>query len=77
MVRDAVIAVRGDRLSLARTLWRNADGFEIPQLSIGELDAEGRCSALVSFDDDALDAAMAELDARYRAGEGAELFDRR
>ncbi len=40
-------------------------------LTVTEVDAGGRISALVIFDPDDLDAAVSELDARYMAGEGA------
>ena len=38
---------------------------------MNEVDTEGVCLAIVVFDFDDLDGAMAELDARYLAGEGA------
>ena len=40
-------------------------------LNIIEIDADGRIVAGVLFDADDLDAAFAELDARYLAGEAA------
>ncbi len=40
-------------------------------LSIAEIDADERIAALVTFDPDDIDAAFAELDARYLAGEAA------
>ena len=40
-------------------------------LSILEINADERMTALIAFDLDDLDAAIAELDARYLAGEAA------
>ncbi len=40
-------------------------------LSIVEIDADDRLVAAVLFDDDDIDAAFEELDARYLAGEAA------
>ena len=40
-------------------------------LGIVEIDADERIAALVVFDLDDFDAAIAELDARYLAGEAA------
>ena len=40
-------------------------------LSIVEIDADERIGAVVMFDLDDFDAAIAELDARYLAGEAA------
>src|SRR5262249_19784757 len=72
---DQVLATRGDRLALLRSIWRGADGdsgpIEIPWLSVLEVDEGGEPAEWVTFDPDALDAAYAELDARYLAGEAA------
>ena len=65
-----VVAVRGDRLSLARMVWRTEADDEIAQLTLCEVGPDGRCTALVTVDDDRLDDAIAELDDRYLAGEG-------
>ena len=65
-----VIAVRGERLALSRMVTRTAAGDESARLSANELDADGRMVRSVLFDDDDLLAALAELDARYLAGEG-------
>ena len=65
------IAVRGDRLELSRVTMRSAEGYELVFLSIIEIDESGRVRGTTSFDEDALEAAVAELDARYVAGEGA------
>jgi class 3 adenylate cyclase len=70
-----VLATRGDRLGLARVSWKGSDlaigPSEIDWLLLIEVDARGDHRAVVTFDLDALDAAYAELDARYAAGEGA------
>jgi SnoaL-like domain len=72
---DEVLATRGDRLALLRSLWIGADGdsgsSEIEWLTIMEVDGRGEPAAAVTFDPDDLDAAYAELDARFDAGEGA------
>ncbi len=69
------IAIRGSRLILsrARASGRDprADAFRTDVLNIAELDADGRTAALITFDPDDFDAAIAELDARYLAGEAA------
>ena len=69
------LAIRGSRLALsrARALGRDsrADAFRTDVLSLAELDAEERIAAIITFDPDDFDAAIAELDARYLASEGA------
>jgi class 3 adenylate cyclase len=65
------IAVRGDRFSLSRG-WIAHDPdalepFSIELLALQEIDADRRIAAAVTFDIDDLDAAIAELDARYLA----------
>jgi len=66
-----VLATRGDRLALARMLWRGAAGdvgpSEVEWLQVVEVDDRGDHIALVLFND--VDAAYAELDARWWAGE--------
>ena len=47
------------------------DAFLIEVLSVVEINADERIVALVAFDLDDIDAAFAELDARYLAGEAA------
>ena len=70
-----VIATRGDRLVLSRSRASGrdprADAFRTDVLSIAEFDADERIAALITFDPDDFDAAIAELDARYLAGEAA------
>ncbi|WP_435405769.1 hypothetical protein MPNTM1_02001 [Mycolicibacterium parafortuitum] len=73
--RANVVATRGERLALSRFQTWQADGqpdeFHAELLGIGEVDGHGRVTAIVGFDADDLDAAFAELDARYSAGEAA------
>ncbi|OBB66365.1 BTAD domain-containing putative transcriptional regulator [Mycobacterium sp. 852014-50255_SCH5639931] len=70
-----VIATRGERLVLCRTRISREDhpsgGFSIEMLIIVETSADERILARVAYDPDDIDAAMAELDARYLAGEAA------
>ncbi|MGZ6907450.1 MAG: nuclear transport factor 2 family protein [Acidimicrobiia bacterium] len=66
------LAVRGERLCLSRRVARTVAGDESPILSVNELDESGRWSTMTFFDEDALDAAIDELDERYAAGEGAD-----
>ena len=66
------VAVRGDRLVLARFEWRSADDRYVGFLGLYELAADGRFVRGVHFDDDDLDAALDELDERHIAGEGAD-----
>jgi tetratricopeptide (TPR) repeat protein len=69
------LATRGDRLALFR--WRlegqNAEvgPVEFEYVGVVEVDAGGRGILNSAFDSSELDAAYAELDERYRAGEGA------
>ncbi len=69
-----VVAVRGDRLVLSHLSHYGDEGpeaFCIDVLSVVEIGLDGRCIAYVGFDPEDFDAAVAELDARYLAGEGA------
>ncbi|WSE58977.1 BTAD domain-containing putative transcriptional regulator [Mycolicibacterium sp. ND9-15] len=70
-----VVAIRGERLALCRTQYsgrdQRPDAFHTEILRITEIDVDGRCLASVAFDLDDIDAALAELDARYLAGEAA------
>ena len=72
---STVIATRGGRLALCRTLFvvRNQEpgNFRIEFLSVVEIDVDEKLVAHVGFDLDDLDAAFAELEKRYRAGEAA------
>jgi hypothetical protein len=71
------MATRGTRLALcrARAEAGGPEAFDVEALQIVEIDAEERMAALVSFDLDDIDAAFAELDARYLAGEAAAHSD--
>ncbi|OKH85135.1 hypothetical protein EB75_00785 [Mycobacterium sp. ST-F2] len=74
-IASDVVATRGERLvmSRCRAMGRAAgpESFSSEVLDVLETDAEGRIVARVVFDLDDLDAATAELDARYLAGEAA------
>lgn len=64
------IAVRGERLSLSRDTFKSADPlleFQVTALGVMEVDEQGRAHASVLFDEDNLDAAFAELEARHAA----------
>jgi hypothetical protein len=70
------IATRGERLLLARLLFEGdveggGGALEIDHLSILEVGDDGRWSAVVLFEPNDLDAAYAELDARYETAEAA------
>jgi DNA-binding SARP family transcriptional activator len=73
---SAVIATRGERLALSRNHFlgrdRRPEAFRSEMLCIIEIDADERIVARISFDLDDMDAAFAELDARYLAGEAAD-----
>lgn len=70
------IAIRGSRLSLTRDCYRDAGDPDrtvvVELLHLVEVDTTGLMRHTVTFDPDDIDAAIAELDARYLAGEGAE-----
>ncbi len=72
---SVVIAIRGERLVLTRVSGRapgpRTRGLQRDVLSVVEIDADERIVAIVVFDLDDFDAAIAELDARYLAGEAA------
>src|SRR5262249_10317173 len=74
-VTSTNVATRGERLVLQRVRFSDRDQgtepFLTERLGVGEIDADQRIVAFVSFDLDNLDAAIAELDARYLAGEAA------
>ena len=67
------IAIRGSRLSLTRPRWVDSEHADRPitveALTVMEVDDSGLMHDLVIFDIDDVDAAFAELDARYLAGE--------
>ena len=70
-----VIAIRGERLVLARIRTANREPqqgeFVLEMLGLGEIDTDDRIAGHVVFDPDEIDAAFAELDTRYLAGEAA------
>ena len=69
------VAVRGQRLALMRVHFsfrdQGPEGFVSEVLGICEINADERIVAAIVFDPDDVDAAFAELDARYLAGEAA------
>ena len=70
-VTTVPIAIRGEGLALLRRTWHQADGFDLPLLAVGEVDADGRTTANVMFDAEDLEGAMHELERRYLAGGGS------
>lgn len=78
-VTSVVIATRGDRLVLRRSRFAEQDdpdhAFGNEVLDVTEVDADERMAAVVVFEPDDMDAAFAELDARYMAGEAAPYAD--
>jgi hypothetical protein len=64
------VAVRGDRVALFEVVLE-ASGFEQLALAVVEIDGSGRITRIVSFDPDALDAALAELASRHAAIESS------
>jgi hypothetical protein len=74
-VATTVIAIRGQRLALMQigisTGEHGPEAFVTEVLAVGEIDADERLVAGISFDVDNIDAAIKELDSRYLAGEAA------
>ena len=74
-ITSTVVATRGGRLALMRGRLTHRDqrpeAYLAEVLGIVEIDAEERIVAFVTLDLDDIDAAFAELDARYLAGEAA------
>jgi hypothetical protein len=72
-VSSLVIATRGQHLALSRSRFSGSDrgpnAFHVEMLDIVEIDVDDHVVARVAFDVDDIDAAVAELDARYLAGE--------
>jgi DNA-binding SARP family transcriptional activator len=66
------IALRGDRLCLTHVTLHGQDGFGAQSLVIMAVDADGLLVVQISFDPDDVQAAFAELEAQYLAGEAAE-----
>jgi len=75
-----VLATRGDRLAMGWQRFELADRdvgpSESESLWIGEVDQHGDLVTLVTLDPDDLEAAYAELDACYEAGEAASYHRR-
>lgn len=65
------LAVRGDRLHLAKHIWSDNAGNESHGLTLVEVDEEGRAIYHGSFDEDDFIVAFVELEERYYSGEGA------
>ena len=74
-MRSTVVATRGSRLALLSGTVSTTGGFEVDLLLLHELDASGRQVYNGLFDPDDLDAALAELEDRYAANEGAPYAD--
>lgn len=74
-IASKVLAVRGDRLVLNKTRFSGGDApperYDAEALVLVEIDCDDRMTAHIAFDIDDLDAAFAELDERYLAGEAA------
>ena len=74
-IPSAVIATRGERLVLSRYRFSGRDqrpeAFRTDVLGVLEIDSNQRITGCVMLDLDDIDAAFAELDARYLAGEAA------
>ena len=73
----APIAVRGESVALVEATFRGRgdDAFEVRVLTVNEVDPDGRFVYHANFDLDALDDAIADLEHRYSAGEGAPFAD--
>lgn len=74
-ITSTVAATRGERLALCRSSivgqGLQSGPFRVEFFSLVETDAADRLTAHVAFDLDDFDAAVAELDSRYLAGEAA------
>ncbi|SEB27060.1 Predicted ATPase [Mycobacterium sp. 283mftsu] len=74
-VTKTTLALRGDRLCLSHMRFEERRtgpaAFCVETLEITEVDGDGLIVAKITFDLEDVDAATAELDARYVAGEGA------
>src|SRR6185437_14195787 len=66
-----VIAIRGERLALTHVRGSGQDpgAIESDAFNVVEIGADERFSAVIVFELEEFDAAIAELDARYLAGE--------
>jgi len=71
-----VLATAGDRLVLERLRWIGAEDrvpFEMENLSLTEVDAEGRIVAIIAFDPDDRRAASLELVERLARSAGGRI----
>ncbi|MGV0718368.1 BTAD domain-containing putative transcriptional regulator [Mycolicibacterium sp. XJ662] len=75
-VTSAILAIRGERLALVRSSHSRPDqrsgGFLTEVLVVYETNVDGKIAAAVVFGFDEFDAAFAELEMRFLAGEAAE-----
>ncbi|MFI5506966.1 ATP-binding protein [Mycobacterium sp. NPDC051804] len=69
------LAVRGTRLSLSWTRWRNDQGFQTGYLVVHEVGEDGRFIYEGRFDEDDFVGAYRELDERFYNGEGAQFAE--
>jgi hypothetical protein len=74
-LRREWLAVRGERYALATVSFVAENDFEIVGIQAYEIDASGRLLRDDLYDVDDLDTAVADLDDRYIAGEGAQHAD--
>ena len=65
------LAVRGERLHLSSGRWSDGAGNESSHLQLMEFGDDGRATYMGRFDQEDFEAAYAELERRYYAGEGA------
>ncbi|HUE59736.1 MAG TPA: nuclear transport factor 2 family protein, partial [Acidimicrobiales bacterium] len=75
-----LLATRGDRLSLHRSRWQahlliDSGPIDVDSIELTETDQDGLVCYFSRYNADSCDAAYAELDARYAAGEGAPFAD--
>ncbi|MDT7755814.1 MAG: hypothetical protein QOH27_1712, partial [Mycobacterium sp.] len=73
-ITSAPIATRGERLVLARhsfSMLNWPEPFDNEMIDVVEVNGDNKVVAEIAFDPDDIDAAFAELDARYLAGEAA------
>ena len=75
-VTSEIVATRGERLVLRSARYsgnaQRADSFHVDVLNVIEIDADEKIAALITFEPGDFDAAFAELDRRYLAGEASD-----
>lgn len=69
------IAVRGERLNLARHCWSDDSGNQTATLTLAEIDENGRIVYEGRFEEDDFEGAYRELETRYYAGESAQFAE--